>query len=172
MGVDLGGDTSGSRVRGHHGHQHARGHDAAHVAGRPDHRARHRQRHLAHHHHRHRRTPARRLDPGVAHVRAGQRRAGHAKPARPGGDGGVFRRSVIAAIIAITQAQRKISVQYARRIVGRKEYRGGTQTLPLKLNYAGVMPIIFGQSLLMFPARPSSTCSLKTRAPRRRSPRA
>ena len=59
---------------------------------------------------------------------------------------------VIAAIIVLTQAQRKISVQYARRIVGRKEYRGGTQTLPLKLNYAGVMPIIFGQALLLFPA--------------------
>ena len=59
---------------------------------------------------------------------------------------------VVASIIAITQAQRKISVQYARRIVGRKEYRGGTQTLPLKLNYAGVMPIIFGQSLLIFPS--------------------
>ena len=59
---------------------------------------------------------------------------------------------VIASIIAITQAQRKISVTYARRVVGRKEYRGGTQTLPLKLNYAGVMPIIFGQSLLIFPS--------------------
>ncbi len=43
-------------------------------------------------------------------------------------------------------------MQYARRIVGRKEYRGGTQTLPLKLNYAGVMPIIFGQALLLFPS--------------------
>ena len=59
---------------------------------------------------------------------------------------------VIASIIALTQAQRKISVQYARRIVGRKEYRGGTQSLPLKLNYAGVMPIIFGQALLLFPS--------------------
>ena len=58
----------------------------------------------------------------------------------------------MGAIIALTQAQRKISVQYARRIVGRKEFRGGTQSLPLKLNYAGVMPIIFGQSLLLFPA--------------------
>ena len=59
---------------------------------------------------------------------------------------------VVASIIALTQAQRKISVQYARRIVGRKEFRGGTQSLPLKLNYAGVMPIIFGQALLLFPA--------------------
>ena len=59
---------------------------------------------------------------------------------------------VIAAVIAITQAQRKISVQYARRIVGRKVYGGQTQSLPLKLNYAGVMPIIFGQALLLFPS--------------------
>ena len=59
---------------------------------------------------------------------------------------------VVGSIIALTQAQRKISVQYARRIVGRKEFRGGTQSLPLKLNYAGVMPIIFGQALLLFPA--------------------
>ena len=59
---------------------------------------------------------------------------------------------VVASIIALTQAQRKISVQYARRVVGRKEYRGGTQSLPLKLNYAGVMPIIFGQAILLFPS--------------------
>ncbi len=59
---------------------------------------------------------------------------------------------VVGSIIALTQAQRKISVQYARRIVGRKEFRGGTQSLPLKLNYAGVMPIIFGQAILLFPA--------------------
>ena len=64
----------------------------------------------------------------------------------------VFFLFVVAAIIALTQAQRKISVQYARRVVGRKEYRGGTQSLPLKLNYAGVMPIIFGQALLLFPS--------------------
>ena len=64
----------------------------------------------------------------------------------------VFFVFVVGAIIALTQAQRKISVQYARRVVGRKEYRGGTQSLPLKLNYAGVMPIIFGQALLLFPA--------------------
>ncbi len=64
----------------------------------------------------------------------------------------VFFVFVVGSIIALTQAQRKISVQYARRVVGRKEYRGGTQSLPLKLNYAGVMPIIFGQALLLFPA--------------------
>jgi preprotein translocase subunit SecY len=58
---------------------------------------------------------------------------------------------VVASVIALTQAQRKISVQYAKRVVGRKVYGGQTQSLPLKLNYAGVMPIIFGQALLLFP---------------------
>jgi len=60
---------------------------------------------------------------------------------------------VIAAVICVTQAQRKISVQYAKRVVGRKVYGGQTQYMPLKVNYAGVMPIIFAQALLMFPAQ-------------------
>ena len=59
---------------------------------------------------------------------------------------------VIAAVICVTQAQRKISVQYAKRVVGRKVYGGQTQYMPLKVNYPGVMPIIFGQALLIFPA--------------------
>src|ERR1700677_5363948 len=59
---------------------------------------------------------------------------------------------VIAAVICVTQAQRKISVQYAKRVVGRKVYGGGTQYMPLKVNYAGVLPIIFPQSLIIFPA--------------------
>jgi preprotein translocase subunit SecY len=59
---------------------------------------------------------------------------------------------VIAAVIAVTQAQRKITVQYARRVVGRKMYGGQSQSLPLKINYSGVMPIIFAQALLIFPS--------------------
>ena len=58
---------------------------------------------------------------------------------------------VIGGVIAITQAQRKIPVQYAQRAVGRKMYSGGTSFMPLRVNYAGVMPIIFAQSILMFP---------------------
>ena len=58
---------------------------------------------------------------------------------------------VIAGVIAITQAQRKVPVQYAQRAVGRKVYSGGTSFLPLKVNYAGVMPVIFASALLMFP---------------------
>src|SRR2546423_4330442 len=59
---------------------------------------------------------------------------------------------VIAAVIAITQGVRKITVQYAKRVVGRKMYGGQTQYMPLKVNYAGVMPIIFAWALLLFPA--------------------
>jgi len=54
-------------------------------------------------------------------------------------------------VIAITQAQRKVPVQYAQRAVGRKMYSGGTSFMPLRVNYSGVMPIIFAQSILMFP---------------------
>jgi len=60
--------------------------------------------------------------------------------------------AVIAGVIAITQAQRKIPVQYASRMVGQKMYQGSTNYMPLKVNYAGVMPIIFASSILMFPS--------------------
>ena len=58
---------------------------------------------------------------------------------------------VIAGVIAITQAQRRIAIQYAKRMKGRKMYGGQTSYLPLKVNYAGVMPIIFAQAILLFP---------------------
>ena len=60
---------------------------------------------------------------------------------------------VIAGVIAVTQAQRKVPVQYAQRAVGRKVYAGGTSFMPLRVNYAGVMPIIFAQAILMFPSK-------------------
>src|SRR5690606_16056255 len=49
---------------------------------------------------------------------------------------------VVAAVIAVTQAQRKIPVQYAQRSVGRKVVPGGSSFMPLRVNAAGVMPII------------------------------
>jgi preprotein translocase subunit SecY len=61
--------------------------------------------------------------------------------------------AVIAGVIAVTQAQRKVPVQYAQRAVGRKVYQGGTSFMPLRVNYAGVMPVIFAQAILMFPAQ-------------------
>ena len=59
---------------------------------------------------------------------------------------------VVAAVIAITQGQRRIAIQYAKRVVGRKMFGGQTQYLPLKVNYAGVMPIIFASAVLALPA--------------------
>src|SRR6202012_1644154 len=60
---------------------------------------------------------------------------------------------VIGGVVAITQAQRKILVQYASRMIGQKMYQGGTNYMPLRVNYAGVMPIIFASSILMFPTQ-------------------
>lgn len=54
--------------------------------------------------------------------------------------------------ILIIQGHRRIPLQYARRVVGRKEVQGGNSYIPLKVNYAGVIPVIFASSLLMFPA--------------------
>ncbi len=61
--------------------------------------------------------------------------------------------AVVAGVIAITQAQRKVPVQYAQRAIGRKVISGGTSFMPLRVNYSGVMPIIFAQAILMFPER-------------------
>jgi preprotein translocase subunit SecY len=58
---------------------------------------------------------------------------------------------VFVATIALVQGTRKIPVQYAKRIVGNKQYGGVRQYIPLKINAAGVMPIIFAQALMMFP---------------------
>lgn len=58
---------------------------------------------------------------------------------------------VIGAAIALVQATRKIPVQYAKRIVGNKQYGGVRQYIPLKVNAAGVMPIIFAQAIMMIP---------------------
>jgi preprotein translocase subunit SecY len=60
---------------------------------------------------------------------------------------------VVAGVIAVTQAQRKIPVQYAQRAVGRKVYAGSSSFMPLRVNYAGVMPIIFANAILMFPSK-------------------
>ncbi len=59
---------------------------------------------------------------------------------------------IIMGIIFIQQGTRKIPVQYAKRVVGRKMYGGQTTHIPLKVNQAGVIPVIFAISILMFPA--------------------
>ncbi len=58
---------------------------------------------------------------------------------------------VIVATIAIVQAVRKVPVQYAKRVIGNRQYGGVRQYIPLKINAAGVMPIIFAQALMLFP---------------------
>ncbi|HBU08095.1 MAG: preprotein translocase subunit SecY [Omnitrophica WOR_2 bacterium RIFOXYB2_FULL_45_11] len=59
---------------------------------------------------------------------------------------------VVLAVIFITQGQRKIPVQYARRVVGRKVFGGQSTYIPLKVDTSGVIAIIFAQSIIMFPA--------------------
>ena len=59
--------------------------------------------------------------------------------------------AVVAGVVAVTQGQRKIPVQYAQRAVGRKIISGGSSFMPLRVNYAGVMPVIFANAILMFP---------------------
>jgi preprotein translocase subunit SecY len=60
--------------------------------------------------------------------------------------------ALVAAVIFIEQAQRRIPVQYARRMVGRKMFGGSSTYIPLKVNQAGIIPVIFASSLLYLPA--------------------
>ncbi|MEX0746661.1 MAG: preprotein translocase subunit SecY [Rhodothermales bacterium] len=59
---------------------------------------------------------------------------------------------ITLGVVLVTQGMRRIPVQYAKRVVGRKVYGGTTQYLPLRVNAAGVMPIIFAQSIMFVPA--------------------
>jgi preprotein translocase subunit SecY len=64
----------------------------------------------------------------------------------------IFVVAAIVAIVAVTEGQRKVPVQYAKRVVGRKMYGGRNTSIPLRMNQAGVIPIIFASSLTMFPS--------------------
>jgi len=59
---------------------------------------------------------------------------------------------VVGGVVLVSQGMRRIPVQYAKRVVGRKSYGGSTQYLPLRVNAAGVMPIIFAQSIMFIPS--------------------
>jgi len=59
---------------------------------------------------------------------------------------------IVAGVVLVTQATRRIPVQYAKRVVGRKIYGGVTQYIPMRVNTAGVMPIIFAQSIMFIPS--------------------
>ena len=125
-----------------HGPHHDRRHRRHHVARRADHRPRHRQRHVDPDLH-----PGRRHLPGLA-VGGQASSKGWGVFAHRGGD----RPRIIAAVIFIEQAQRRIPVQYAKRMVGRKMFGGTSTYIPLKVNQAGVIPVIFASSLLYLPA--------------------
>jgi preprotein translocase subunit SecY len=58
---------------------------------------------------------------------------------------------IVAGVVLVTQGTRRIPVQYAKRVVGRKVYGGVTQYIPLRVNTAGVMPIIFAQAIMFVP---------------------
>ena len=59
---------------------------------------------------------------------------------------------VTAAVVLMQEGQRKIPVQYAKRVVGRRVYGGQSTHIPLRINTAGVIPVIFASSLILFPA--------------------
>jgi preprotein translocase subunit SecY len=63
-----------------------------------------------------------------------------------------FMVAIIAGVVLVTQGTRRIPVQYAKRVVGRKVYGGVTQYIPMRVNTAGVMPIIFAQSIMFIPS--------------------
>ena len=116
-------------------------HGVHHVAGRADQRARHRQRHLADHLRRHRGRPG----PGGRHDRSTAMQQGNLSPVVlvPLL---VFMVLVVAFIVYMERAQRRIPVQYAKRVVGRKVYGGQSTYLPLRVNTGGVIPVIFASS--------------------------
>src|SRR5262249_37781685 len=60
--------------------------------------------------------------------------------------------AVVAAIIFIERGHRRVTVQYAKRVVGRRMYGGSSTHIPLKVNTGGVIPVIFASSILAFPA--------------------
>ncbi|MCG0276117.1 MAG: preprotein translocase subunit SecY [Thermosediminibacteraceae bacterium] len=64
----------------------------------------------------------------------------------------VFALAVVVGVIAVQQAERRVPVHYARRVVGRRVYGGQTTHIPMKLNAAGVIPVIFAMSILLFPS--------------------
>jgi len=63
----------------------------------------------------------------------------------------IFAVAVVVGVIMVQQGQRRIPVQYAKRVVGRKMYGGQNTHIPIKVNQAGVIPVIFGLSLMQFP---------------------
>ena len=66
---------------------------------------------------------------------------------------------VVAAIIFVERGHRRVTVQYAKRVVGRRMYGGSSTHIPLKVNTGGVIPVIFASSILAFPGDDRAACS-------------
>ncbi len=73
--------------------------------------------------------------------------------------------AVVCFVVAMHEAERRISVQYAKRVVGRKMYGGQSTHIPIKVASAGVMPIIFAMSIISFPGTIASFCGVKAGDP-------
>jgi preprotein translocase subunit SecY len=73
----------------------------------------------------------------------------------------IFMISIVGVIVFIERGQRRIPVQYAKRVIGRKMYGGQSTHLPLKINTAGVIPPIFASSIIMFPATIANFLNVK-----------
>ena len=139
-GLDLLPDVHAVPRAARRAHAHRR-HRPADVDGRAHHPARHRQRHVA------------------ADLRLGRELA--SRPPAPGSTPRRARRSwsscsllaivLLVAIVFIEQGQRRIPVQFAKRVVGRRMYGGQSTYIPLKVNQSGVIPIIFASSVLYLP---------------------
>ena len=121
-------------------HAHRR-HDAADVDGRADHQARHRQRHLA---------ADLRLDPHLGPGRDQRldqrRRRSRSSSSRSS------RSAIVVAVVFMQEGQRRIPIQYAKRMVGRRQTAGGSTYMPLRVNMAGVIPVIFAAAIMALPA--------------------
>ncbi len=70
--------------------------------------------------------------------------------------------AMVVFSVFVTGSERRLNVQYAKRVVGRKMYGGQSQSLPLKLNMSGVMPVIFASSIISLPATIMAFCQVKT----------
>ena len=118
-----------------------RRHRGDHVAGRAAHREGDRQRHVHADLH---------LDRG-AHPRRGRQDPADPRRPRLHARAACSALAIIGTVVFVEQAQRRIPVQYAKRMVGRRMYGGTSTYLPLKVNQAGVIPVIFASSLLYLP---------------------
>ena len=96
-------------------------------------------------------SPADNADGSPAETDAVQPGSGKRKPSKVLKAGIAVAVVIAVAAIALVQGVRKVPVQYAKRIVGNKQYGGVRQYIPMKINAAGVMPIIFAQALMLFP---------------------